>query len=150
MVVLGVGMPRYHGLLEGLAARHPDKLRVFLEFSGPLAHQIEAGADVFLMPSLYEPCGLNQLYSLAYGTVPIVRATGGLADTVIDGTPEALAKGTATGFAFTDATAGALRGAIGRALDLWPDRTAWARLIRTGDAGGLELGPGGAGLSGAL
>ncbi len=125
-------MPRYHGLLEGLAARHPDKLRVFLEFSRPLAHQIEAGADLFLMPSLYEPCGLNQLYSLAYGTVPIVRATGGLADTVIDATPEALAKGTATGFAFKDATADALGRAIGRALDLWPDRTAWAHLIRTG------------------
>jgi starch synthase len=131
MVVLGVGMPRYHGLLEGLAARHPDKLRVFLEFSGPLAHQIEAGADVFLMPSLYEPCGLNQLYSLAYGTIPIVRATGGLADTVVDATASTLAGGTATGFAFHDATADALRGAIGRTLDLWPDRFAWTRLIRT-------------------
>lgn len=131
MVVLGVGQPRYHGLLASLAARHPDKLRVFLEFSGPLAHQIEAGADLFLMPSLYEPCGLNQLYSLAYGTIPIVRSTGGLADTVVDATPETLAKGTATGFAFHDATADALRGAIGRALDLWPDRDAWSRLIRT-------------------
>lgn len=129
MVVLGVGQPRYHGLLQALAARHPDKLRVFLEFSGPLAHQIEAGADLFLMPSLYEPCGLNQLYSLAYGTIPIVRATGGLADTVVDATGENLTRGTATGFAFRDATADALRGAIARALGLWPDRVAWTRLI---------------------
>jgi starch synthase len=131
MVVLGVGQPRYHGLLEALAARHADKLRVFLEFSNPLSHQIEAGADLFLMPSLYEPCGLNQLYSLAYGTIPIVRATGGLADTVINATPATLADDTATGFAFHDATADSLRSAIARALDLWPDRIAWTRLIQT-------------------
>jgi starch synthase len=131
MVVLGVGAPRYHSMLESLAARYPGKLRAFLEFSPPLAHQIEAGADLFLMPSLYEPCGLNQLYSLAYGTIPIVRATGGLADTVIDATDENLARGTATGFAFRDANADGLRGAIHRALTLWPDRAAWSRLVRT-------------------
>jgi starch synthase len=131
MIVLGVGLPRYHGLLEALAARHPDKLRVFLEFSNPLSHQIEAGADLFLMPSLYEPCGLNQLYSLAYGTIPIVRATGGLADTVIDASPAALLNGTATGFSFVEANAPALLGAINRALALWPDRAAWSKLIRT-------------------
>jgi starch synthase len=130
MVVLGVGMPKYHGLLEALAARHPDKLKVFLEFSNPLSHQIEAGADLFLMPSLYEPCGLNQLYSLAYGTIPIVRATGGLADTVVDATPAALLDGTATGFSFNEATAPALLHAIVRPLDLWPDRPAWSALIR--------------------
>ena len=150
MVVLGVGQPRYHGLLEGLAARHPDKLRVFLEFSNPLSHQIEAGADLFLMPSLYEPCGLNQLYSLAYGTIPIVRATGGLADTVIDATPEHLANGTATGFAFRDATADGLRSTIARALDLWPDRHRLDPPDPHRHARGLELGPRGAGLSGAL
>ncbi len=129
LIVLGEGSPRYHGLLETLAARHPDKLRVFLEFSNVLSHQIEAGADLFLMPSLYEPCGLNQLYSLAYGTIPIVRATGGLVDTVIDATPAHLANGTATGFAFDDPTAPALRSAITRALDLWPDRAAWSSLV---------------------
>ena len=117
MVVLGEGQPRYHDRLDRLAERHAGKLRAFLEFSNPLAHQIEAGADVFLMPSLYEPCGLNQLYSLAYGTVPIVRSTGGLADTVVDATPENLADGSATGFSFDEKTPEGLWSAISRALD---------------------------------
>ena len=81
-MILGTGQPKYHRLLEGLAQRHPDRIAVRLEFSNPLAHRIEAGADMFLMPSRFEPCGLNQLYSLKYGTVPVVRATGGLADTI--------------------------------------------------------------------
>ncbi len=134
MVVLGEGNPYFHDRLGHLAAKHPGKLRTFLEFSTPLAHQIEAGADLFLMPSLYEPCGLNQLYSLAYGTVPIVRATGGLADTVVDATPEALASGQATGFSFRDPTPGALWGAIERALALWADKPAWRRLMANGMA----------------
>ncbi len=92
------------------AARGPGppssgSFSAFLGFNDELAHQIEAGADVFLMPSLFEPCGLNQLYSLAHGTVPIVRATGGLADTVVDASPRTLADGTATGFCFSDPTA---------------------------------------------
>jgi starch synthase len=132
MVVLGEGQTRYHELLDRLAERHRGKLRVFLEFSNTLAHQIEAGADIFLMPSLYEPCGLNQLYSLAYGTVPIVRATGGLADTVVDATPATLANETATGFVFRDKTPQALQRAIERALGLWTDRAAWTRLARSG------------------
>jgi starch synthase len=132
LVVLGQGHPRYHDLLERLVKAHPGKVRAFLEFADDLAHQIEAGADVFLMPSLYEPCGLSQLYSLRYGTVPVVRATGGLADTVVDATPAALAEGRATGFAFREATVEALRGAIGRALELWADRPAWDRLVSTG------------------
>src|SRR5512135_536598 len=132
MVLLGEGLPRYHELLDRLADKHPRKLRAFLEFSGTLAHQIEAGADIFLMPSLYEPCGLNQLYSLAHGTVPLVRATGGLADTVVDVTPETLADGTATGFIFDEPTPQALRSAIDRALGLWADLAAWSRLVRAG------------------
>ncbi|HWE40727.1 MAG TPA: glycogen synthase GlgA [Isosphaeraceae bacterium] len=132
LVILGEGQPRYHELVDRLADRYPGKIRAFLEFSNVLAHQIEAGADAFLMPSLYEPCGLNQLYSLAYGTVPIVRATGGLADTVVDATPEALADGTATGFAFREATPRGLRAAIDRALALWADPAAWERLAMTG------------------
>ena len=87
LVVLGEGHPKYHALLEDLARRHPGKFWAYLGFADDLAHQIEAGADVFLMPSLFEPCGLNQLYSLAHGTVPVVRATGGLADTVVDANP---------------------------------------------------------------
>lgn len=132
LVVLGEGQPRYHELLDQLARRHPGKVRVFLEFSGSLAHRIEAGADILLMPSLYEPCGLNQLYSQAYGTVPIVRATGGLADTVTDADPSALADGSATGFVFHEPTPAAFRGAIDRALALWDDRDAWVRLILAG------------------
>lgn len=132
LVVLGVGHPRYHDLLDQLASRHPGRLRVFLEFSDDLAHRIEAGADIFLMPSLYEPCGLNQLYSLAYGTVPVVRQTGGLADTVVDARPDTLADGTANGFSFREPTPEALRGAIDRALSARHDRPLWARLIRAG------------------
>lgn len=132
LVVLGVGHFHYHEQLADLSRRHPTRLRAFLEFSDALSHQIEAGADIFLMPSLYEPCGLNQLYSQAYGTIPIVRSTGGLADTVIDAEARALAAGTATGFAFHDPTPAALRGAIDRALALWPDRPAWWRLVRAG------------------
>jgi starch synthase len=132
LIVLGEGQPRYHRLLARLEDRYPGKVRAFLEFSNDLAHQIEAGADLFLMPSLYEPCGLNQLYSLVHGTVPIVRATGGLADTVVDATPRNLAEGTATGFVFDDPTPEALGAAIGRALALWPDRAAWHRLMAAG------------------
>jgi starch synthase len=146
LVVLGTGQPKYHDLLGRLAVQHPGKIRVFLEFSNPLAHQIEAGADFFLMPSLYEPCGLNQLYSLAYGTVPIVRRTGGLADTVVDATPQALADGTATGFSFheglphdaprpllQEARERTLLDASRRALDLYTNnRPSWRRLVETG------------------
>jgi starch synthase len=132
LFVLGVGHPKYHALLEELAGRHPGRCAAYLGFNEDLAHQIEAGADLFLMPSLFEPCGLNQLYSLAHGTVPIVRATGGLADTVIDANPRTLADGTATGFCFTEPTAEALRQTIDRALSLWPDRDAWLKLMRTG------------------
>jgi starch synthase len=142
LVVLGTGHARYQDLLGRLVQQHPQKVRVFLEFSDALAHQIEAGADVFLMPSLYEPCGLNQLYSLMYGTVPLVRRTGGLADTVVDATPGTMADGTATGIAFHEGdTAGwsdadrhaarerALTAAIRRALGLWADRTSWRKLV---------------------
>jgi starch synthase len=135
LVVLGEGHPRYHDLLGHLAADHPGKVRAFLKYSSLLAHQIEAGADLFLMPSLYEPCGLNQLYSLAHGTVPIVRATGGLADTVVDVTPETLSDGTATGFTFREPDAAAFGAAIRRALRLWQDRPAWLGLVRAGMRG---------------
>ena len=98
--ILGTGEPIYHKLLYGLAKDHPERVAVRLEFSDRLAHLIEAGADMFLMPSRFEPCGLNQLYSLRYGTVPLVRTTGGLADTIQDANDENLAAGTANGFCF--------------------------------------------------
>jgi starch synthase len=134
LVVLGEGHPRYHALLGELQRRHPGKVWVYLGFADDLAHQIEAGADVFLMPSLFEPCGLNQLYSLAHGTVPVVRATGGLADTVVDASPENLANATATGFVFVDASPQALWSTIERVLAFWPDRAGWLGLQQTGMA----------------
>src|SRR6202012_4556198 len=91
LVVLGKGDVQYHRYLDYLRERYPDRVSVHLTQDESLAHRIEAGADLFLMPSEYEPCGLNQLYSLKYGTIPVVRATGGLADTVTDATPENLA-----------------------------------------------------------
>lgn len=132
IVILGTGDPRYEVALQQLALEYPDNLRVFLEFSQPLAHQLEAAADLFLMPSLYEPCGLNQLYSLAYGAVPVVRATGGLADTVVNATDETLLNQTATGVSFTEPTAKALIRAVDRALALYADADAWSRLVSTG------------------
>jgi starch synthase len=132
LIVLGVGHSKYHALLEDLARRYPGRFWAYLGFDDDLAHQIEAGADLFLMPSLFEPCGLNQLYSLAHGTVPIVRATGGLADTVVDANPRTLADGTANGFTFTEPSAEALWRTIERAIALWPDRDAWVKLMRTG------------------
>ncbi|MBX3425823.1 MAG: glycogen synthase GlgA [Pirellulales bacterium] len=131
-VILGTGEPRYHEVLSQLAAAHPDRVAVRLEFSNETAHRIEAGADLFLMPSQYEPCGLNQLYSLKYGTVPVVRSTGGLADTVVNATPENLAAGTATGFAFEDYTSLALAETLEYACRAYADPVVWSQLIRTG------------------
>src|SRR5713226_6799688 len=119
LVVLGEGDPVYHRMLQDLQARHPDRVGVTLGFDEVLAHQIEAGADIFLMPSEYEPSGLNQLYSLKYGTVPVVRATGGLADTIVDATPENLAAGRASGFSFLANYVGAFLSAVERALDCY-------------------------------
>ncbi|MDC0935712.1 glycogen synthase GlgA [Pirellulales bacterium] len=131
-VLLGSGEPKYHTVLAELAEKHPQQIAVRLEFSNELAHRIEAGADMFLMPSQYEPCGLNQLYSLKYGTVPVVRATGGLADTVIDANDQTMANGTATGFCFNDYSALALSQTLHRAMVLYGDRAAWNRIIETG------------------
>ena len=100
LVVLGDGDKAYRDILLKLKRQYPQHMGLHLGQSEVLAHQIEAGADIFLMPSQYEPCGLNQLYSLKYGTIPLVRATGGLVDTVTDATPQSLADGTATGFRF--------------------------------------------------
>jgi len=131
-VILGTGQEHYHRLLSDLAQRYPQKLAVQLTFSNPLAHRIEAGADMFLMPSKYEPCGLNQLYSLKYGTVPVVRATGGLADTVTDTSPETLANQTATGFTFTAYTTLALSRALNRAVNTFASPSTWHDVVRNG------------------
>jgi starch synthase len=131
-VLLGTGEPVYHQRFADFAASHQDQVGVRLGFDNRLAHWIEAGADMFLMPSRYEPSGLNQLYSLRYGTVPVVRRTGGLADSIIDATPAALADGTANGFVFDDATPAALLAAVRRALAAFADPAVWARIVGAG------------------
>ena len=127
--LLGNGEPRYEELLRRLAARYPDRVAAHVGFDERIAHLIEAGADAFLMPSRFEPCGLNQLYSLRYGTVPIVRAIGGLEDTVADYDPET---GHGTGFKFRDYTPAALAGAVRRALDLYRRPAAWKAVQQAG------------------
>ena len=131
LVVLGTGDKRYHDLFEKAHKRYPDKLAAELVFDNGLAHLIEAGSDMFLMPSRYEPCGLNQIYSLRYGTIPIVRATGGLDDTIDDFDP---AKGTGTGFKFTNYDSKELLDVIKRAVHTFADQSAWRKLARSGMA----------------
>jgi starch synthase len=131
--ILGTGEPAYHVVLEALAKRRPDRVGVQLEFSNPLAHQIEAGSDIFLMPSRYEPCGLNQLYSLKYGTVPVVRETGGLADSITEASDEDLANGTANGFTFEPYDADVLELTLRRACDVYlTRRDAWKSIVEMG------------------
>jgi starch synthase len=132
IVILGTGDAAYHQQLEQLAKRFPEQLAVNLTFNNALAHQIEAGADAFLMPSRFEPCGLNQMYSMRFGTVPIVRLVGGLADTVADLTPQHRSAGTATGFVFEPHTPRALVDAVKRALTTFSDHPLWAGLVRAG------------------
>lgn len=131
-VILGKGDPKYHRQFERFTRRAPDKIAVRLEFSNELAHLIEAGADMFLMPSRYEPCGLSQMYSLRYGTVPIVHETGGLADTIINADEQSLAAGTANGFSFREDKAQALCETLHRALETYHRPDVWRRLIATG------------------
>jgi starch synthase len=132
-VILGSGEPEYHQLVSQLAAANPQKIAAQLDFDDRRAHQIEAGADIFLMPSRYEPCGLNQLYSLRYGTVPVVHATGGLADTIMDATPDTLTAGTATGFQFHEYSARALRDVLQKACDTFLNEGAtWNRIVTAG------------------
>jgi starch synthase len=131
-VFLGVGQPKYHKALELLASRFPQKVAVRLEFSNPLAHRIEAGADLFLMPSRYEPCGLNQMYSLRYGTVPVVRATGGLADTIVGYDGPGAAPDQANGFRFHEYSALALDESLHQACDAYRKPEIWNPLVVTG------------------
>mgnify|MGYP002624193821 FL=1 len=130
--ILGSGHKEYEDALRTIASHHPKKVAVRTEFSNELAHRIEAGSDIFLMPSRYEPCGLNQMYSLKYGTVPIVRATGGLADTIVDCQDATLADRTANGFTFADYHPEALHQALGRALGAYTDKATWKQLVETG------------------
>jgi len=129
LVVLGNGDKLYEEMFMRLARRVPGKIAVRIAYDNALAHKIEAGADMFVMPSRYEPCGLSQIYSLKYGTVPIVRATGGLDDT-IDLWDSRAKKG--TGFKFQEYTGEALLRAIHVALQTYRDQGSWQKLMRNG------------------
>jgi starch synthase len=122
LVALGAGEPEYEEFFRRMQADHPGRIAVRIGFDNDLAHRIEAGADMFLMPSHYEPCGLNQIYSLRYGAVPVVRATGGLDDTIEEG----------TGFKFRDYSGQALLGAVRDAVQAFSDREAWREMMRRG------------------
>jgi starch synthase len=128
-VLLGSGERRYEDLWLALAARHPEQIGVHIGFDEPLSHLIEAGADMFLMPSRFEPCGLNQMYSLRYGTVPVVHATGGLFDTVQNFDP---ATRTGTGFRFDDYSPQALIGTLRWAVGVFMDRQTWQYIQAAG------------------
>jgi starch synthase len=127
LVILGNGEEYYERLLVEMAARHPAKVRMQVKFDNVIAHKIEAGADMFLMPSRYEPGGLNQIYSLKYGTVPIVRATGGLEDT-IDEQPN----GGGNGFKFWGYDPWALMNALKRALGTFRNKKEWTDMMKRG------------------
>jgi len=129
LVVLGRGDPEHEEAFKRLAREYPFAISANIGFDEALAHQVEAGADVFLMPSRFEPCGMNQMYSQRYGTVPIVRATGGLADSVTDCGG---ATGDATGFVFDDATEAALMEAVRRAVEVFADPARWRALQQAG------------------
>jgi starch synthase len=128
-VLLGTGERRYEDLWLALAARYPDRVGARIHFDEGLAHLIEGGADLFLMPSRFEPCGLNQMYSLRYGTLPLVRATGGLYDTVRNFDPRT---GEGTGFTFDEYSPQALLNTLRWALSVYADRAAWERMQHAG------------------
>jgi starch synthase len=128
-VALGSGEPRYERFMHDLQLQFPGRAVFYSGYSEELAHFIEAAADIFLMPSLYEPCGLNQMYSLKYGTVPVVRRTGGLADSVQHFDP---ATGKGTGVVFNDFDAGGLRWALDTALEWFGWPSIWRRLVQNG------------------
>jgi len=128
LAALGAGEPQYEELFLAMAARHPGRIAVRIGYDDPLAHRIEAGADLFLMPSRYEPCGLNQIYSLKYGTVPVVRATGGLDDTIEPG----------MGFKFWPYSAGAMLGALQASREAFADAEGWRGIMLAGMAKDLS------------
>jgi starch synthase len=127
LVLLGTGDAAAAAFFARTARERPDRFAAWIGFDDPRAHRIEAGADFFLMPSRFEPCGLNQLYSLRYGTLPVVRATGGLVDTV---TNYDQSTGEGTGFVFHDLTPGAFADTVGWAVSTWYDRPAHIGLLR--------------------
>ena len=132
IVIVAAGDQALEQRLRALSAARPGRLASFIGFDEKLAHLVEAGADAFVMPSRFEPCGLNQMYSQRYGTPPIVHATGGLIDSVVDCTAQSLAAGTATGFAFLAPSGDALMGAVARCVAAYRDPAVWRALQRNG------------------
>ncbi|MDP9263909.1 MAG: glycosyltransferase, partial [Acidobacteriota bacterium] len=131
IVALGNGDKEYEDLFRRLNKQFPQKIAVKVAYDNAIAHKIEAGADMFLKPSRYEPCGLNQIYSLKYGTVPVVRATGGLDDTIEHWDAKS---GKGTGFKFTDYNGEALLSTLKAALTAYQDKASWQTLMRNGMA----------------
>jgi starch synthase len=131
LVLQGSGDPVLEAAFSAAAAAHPGRVGVRIGYDEALAHRLIAGADAIMVPSRFEPCGLTQLYGLRYGTLPLVRRVGGLADTVVDATDEAMRKGLATGFAFDAATPAALEAAIARLIQVYGQPEAWSRLMRS-------------------
>ena len=134
LAVLGSGDPQLQEAFLLLARKHPRRVGVHVGYDESLAHQIEAGADIFLMPSRFEPCGLNQMYSQRYGTLPVVHATGGLLDSVTDTTKETIVAKTASGFLFVPMTRAALLGGVERAVAAYRDKKLWRQLQKNGMA----------------
>ena len=126
-VLLGTGEQKYHKLFLDIAKKYPEKAGIKLTYDNTLAHKIEAGCDMFLMPSKYEPCGLNQIYSLRYGTIPVVRATGGLDDTIKDYT---LSSEEGNGFKFTNYTPREFLDKVREALKIYERRDVWLKLVK--------------------
>lgn len=132
LILVGTGDRRYERALLDWQALFRERLAVVIGYDEALAHQVEAGCDVFLMPSRFEPCGLNQMYSQRYGAIPLVRRCGGLADTVTDATQETLADGTATGLVFDEASPEQLVATLERALALSKKKRLWQQMQKTG------------------
>ena len=130
LALLGSGDADLEAGFAAAAAAHPGQIGIVIGYDEALSHLIMAGADVVLVPSRFEPCGLTQLYALRYGALPLVRRTGGLADTVIDANAVTLAEGSATGFVFDEESPEALLEAAGRAIALYTDRASWQRVMR--------------------
>ena len=132
LALLGSGEKHYEQAFQSLAAARPAQVAVRIGYSEPLAHRLQGAGDVLVMPSRFEPCGLTQIYALRYGTVPLVRRTGGLADTVVDAAYDSMLQETATGFAFDLPTASALQWSLERAIGLYRRPTQWQKLQRQG------------------
>jgi starch synthase len=131
LALLGTGEPALEAGFQAAVARFPGAVSVTLGYDEALAHRLFAGSDVVLVPSRFEPCGLTQMYALAYGALPLVRRVGGLADTVVDAGAENRASDAATGFVFAEASAIGLRDALNRAISLWREPRDWARVRRS-------------------